>query len=437
MLQPMQLERVARRFPTAIESVRAVLADSLPDDAASRPGAYSLAAVASHLHSDGAFRRNLQLHLVNLAYGGASNADLLAIVTLAAVGTADASTVREDDASQVLHFILAALSPRKPKSVPATAPADRATWYWPLALACVSLCAVWVTHALLHKAAVPQETTGLATDSPSLSEGMALRQLTPTVPYHTPFAPAPPRSMVPRGTLPSRSRSAPERATIVAKATPAPMLEAPAKTYTAPVGPSDVPPRSQIVPPTTTVQPRTSGTNSVRPGTPVATPTAVLSQRLGARTVPASDPAIDSLSGRAYPRLWRRHPAGSATPDAGTLLADNVLPSRLGAYTAPLATTSAGTVRPVSLGMMAANILYSPAPAYPAAAAVARVQGQVKIQAEVDRDGTVASARVVSGPPLLRDAALDAVLRWRYRPRTLAGKPVTAADTAVVEFELP
>ena len=163
----------------------------------------------------------------------------------------------------------------------------------------------------------------------------------------------------------------------------------------------------------------------------------MLSQRLDARTVPASDPAIDSLSGRAYPRLWRRHPAGSATPDAGTLLADNVLPSRLGAYNAPLATTSAGTVRPVSLGMMAANILYSPAPTYPTAAAVARVQGQVKIQAEVDRDGTVASARVVSGPPLLRDAALDAVLRWRYRPRTLAGKPVTAADTAVVEFELP
>ena len=153
--------------------------------------------------------------------------------------------------------------------------------------------------------------------------------------------------------------------------------------------------------------------------------------------MPADDPAIDQASGRAYPRLWRRHPEGAATPDSqeNTLLAANLPPSKPGAYNVPGA--SAGTVRPVSLGTMAANIVYSPAPAYPQAAAAARVQGQVTIQAEVDRDGSVASARVVSGPPLLRDAALDAVLRWRYHPRTVAGKPVTAAATAMLEFELP
>ena len=185
------------------------------------------------------------------------------------------------------------------------------------------------------------------------------------------------------------------------------------------------------------IQPRTSAREGAQPGVPAATPAAVLSQRLDARTIPATDPAIDPVSGRAYPRLWRRHPAGPATPDAGTLLADNVAPTRPGVYAATATASSAGTVRPVSLGMMAANILYSPAPAYPAAAAVARVQGQVKIQPEVARDGSVAAARGGSGPPLLRDAALDAVLRWRYRPRTLAGKAVTAADTAVLEFELP
>lgn len=94
-------------------------------------------------------------------------------------------------------------------------------------------------------------------------------------------------------------------------------------------------------------------------------------------------------------------------------------------------------MRPVSLGIMAGNILYSPAPAYPAAASAARVQGEVRVQAEVDRDGNVASARAISGPPLLRDAAVDAVQRWRYRPFLSAGRTVSMGATAVMEFELP
>ena len=106
---------------------------------------------------------------------------------------------------------------------------------------------------------------------------------------------------------------------------------------------------------------------------------------------------------------------------------------------APAGSTSAvhGIVRPTSLGMMAANVLYSPAPAYPSAASAAHVQGQVTVQAAVDRDGNVAYARVVSGPPLLREAAIDAVQHWRYRPYTANGKPAPATATALLEFELP
>ena len=95
-----------------------------------------------------------------------------------------------------------------------------------------------------------------------------------------------------------------------------------------------------------------------------------------------------------------------------------------------------GSVHPVSLGTMASNILYSPTPAYPAAAAAAHVQGEVRVEAEVDRDGNVASARVISGPPLLRDAAVDAVQHWRYRPFVASGRAVAMSATAVVEFQL-
>lgn len=86
---------------------------------------------------------------------------------------------------------------------------------------------------------------------------------------------------------------------------------------------------------------------------------------------------------------------------------------------------------------MAANLIYGPTPPYPAVAASAHVQGEVKIQANIDRDGTVNAARVVSGPPLLRDAALEAVQHWRYKPFTSGGKTRPTGALAVLEFELP
>ena len=89
-----------------------------------------------------------------------------------------------------------------------------------------------------------------------------------------------------------------------------------------------------------------------------------------------------------------------------------------------------------SSGIMAANLLSSPTPAYPAPASAAQVQGEVVIEAVVGREGDVVEARVVSGPPLLRDAALRAVQQWRYRPFEVDGKPAEVATTARVAFRL-
>jgi len=100
-------------------------------------------------------------------------------------------------------------------------------------------------------------------------------------------------------------------------------------------------------------------------------------------------------------------------------------------------TTRQAIVRPTSLGIMAANVTYSPAPAYPASAAAARVQGEVKLEAEVGRDGRVESTRIISGPPLLADAAAGAVQRWRYRPYLYEGKPVAMNAQIVMDFQLP
>ena len=113
-------------------------------------------------------------------------------------------------------------------------------------------------------------------------------------------------------------------------------------------------------------------------------------------------------------------------------------PSRPSANTLESLTPAAiGIVRPGSAGMMAANLISSPVPAYPPDALQSRVQGQVTVQAIVDRDGNVSNVRVVSGPELLRSSTLEAVHRWRYRPYTQGGKAMEVATTAIMDFELP
>jgi protein TonB len=75
-------------------------------------------------------------------------------------------------------------------------------------------------------------------------------------------------------------------------------------------------------------------------------------------------------------------------------------------------------------------------PEYPELAKRAGVQGKVVIECLIDRDGSVARARVVQGAPLLDAAALAAVQRWRYRPTLVNGVAVPVLMTVTVHFHL-
>jgi TonB family protein len=112
------------------------------------------------------------------------------------------------------------------------------------------------------------------------------------------------------------------------------------------------------------------------------------------------------------------------------------LDSREPRSVAPSSAKTRSIVQPGSAGMTAANVIFSPAPAYPAAASAARVEGQVTVQAVVNPEGKVVSARAVSGPPLLRDAATEAVQRWRYSPLLENGKPVAVTTVAILDFKV-
>ncbi len=90
----------------------------------------------------------------------------------------------------------------------------------------------------------------------------------------------------------------------------------------------------------------------------------------------------------------------------------------------------------VSSGVMAGAVIAKNPPTYPQIAKAVRVEGTVVLLATISKNGTVENLRVVSGPALLQQAAIDAVKTWRYSPYLLNGEPVEVETTVNVVFTL-
>ena len=86
--------------------------------------------------------------------------------------------------------------------------------------------------------------------------------------------------------------------------------------------------------------------------------------------------------------------------------------------------------------VQSAMAISRPNPIYPPLAKQARIQGTVRLEAEISKQGTIEALKVISGHPLLVQAALDAVKQWRYKPTILNNEPVAVATTIDVNFTL-
>jgi protein TonB len=93
-------------------------------------------------------------------------------------------------------------------------------------------------------------------------------------------------------------------------------------------------------------------------------------------------------------------------------------------------------VLPIGGDVKPAHLLSSVPPAYPSLAKTQRIEGAVRIDAVVDPNGRISSMKVMSGPALLHQAAMDALHQWKYQPATLDGKPVPMHLTVTVQFRL-
>jgi protein TonB len=90
----------------------------------------------------------------------------------------------------------------------------------------------------------------------------------------------------------------------------------------------------------------------------------------------------------------------------------------------------------VTSDMQSAKLLRKVIPVYPQLAIMARLSGTVHLVGTIGKDGMIEQLQVVSGPPMLVQAAVEAVRQWVYRPTMLNNKPVEVIAPIDVIFSL-
>jgi len=135
----------------------------------------------------------------------------------------------------------------------------------------------------------------------------------------------------------------------------------------------------------------------------------------------------------------KRTAASSSEPDAATMSGEsqegdgNALGAELASNKQPAAPAA-----PVAVGgeVRQARLVSSVPPEYPSLAKAQHVSGGVTIDALIDASGRVTKMKVLSGPTLLEQAAMDALKQWKYEPAMLDGKAVPMHVTVTIQFRL-
>jgi protein TonB len=166
------------------------------------------------------------------------------------------------------------------------------------------------------------------------------------------------------------------------------------------------------------------------------------------RSAPANRPAFRLAPLQAPVAVPRHIDMVPDAPDIGIVLAGlptgasvftslpkaTIQPAPAPAVKAPQPSISAPVH--ISGGVQSAKLVFGPKPSYPAIARTARIQGTVRIQAIIGRDGSIRNLQVVSGPPLLIEVAKEAVQQWRYQPTLLNGEAVEVITEIDINFTI-
>lgn len=103
-----------------------------------------------------------------------------------------------------------------------------------------------------------------------------------------------------------------------------------------------------------------------------------------------------------------------------------------------LSSISAADDKPIRVGgvVAQANRISKVDPVYPSEAKQNGIQGTVRLEITIDKEGHVAQLSVVDGPGELIQSAVDAVRQWVYKPTFLNGEPVSVLTTVDINYTL-
>lgn len=186
-----------------------------------------------------------------------------------------------------------------------------------------------------------------------------------------------------------------------------------------------VPPRPPApVPPPIHLEPRRAATTTSAPAAPVAVQTTSRFRDL----IHPTGPAVDAP---ALPVMNLGNTDASLPPGI-----NSVAPAGPHVTVGPAAAAPSTKPLQISQGVLAGYLIAPIRPEYPQPARITRTEGTVVIDAIISRAGSIESARVLSGPPMLQSAALAAVCQARYRPFLLNGQPTEVQTTITINFRM-
>ena len=156
-------------------------------------------------------------------------------------------------------------------------------------------------------------------------------------------------------------------------------------------------------------------------------------QRVATFTAPRQIPTQIREDAGPLPSISDNSMVGPHGPGGGDIASD-ILTTIGNGPVMPTVKVKPAKPLAVSSGVEAGNLIVKPLPVYPAIAQAAHITGSVVLHAIISKTGTIENLSVESGPLLLRQAALDGVKRWRYRPFLLNGEPTEVDTTITVNF---
>ncbi len=146
---------------------------------------------------------------------------------------------------------------------------------------------------------------------------------------------------------------------------------------------------------------------------------------------------IQNFHGYYVPQEVDLTVGGKRTLEAHLELLEDLARTNDALFTPPANAVPGPVVRTVDIsgGIVGATFERGNAPEYPVAAKAAGIKGTVVLEAKISKNGSVTDLKVVSGPPELQQAAMDAVRTWKYKPYLLNGEPVEVRTRVNVVFQ--